>query len=151
MKDSSKLFDSEILSSVSNSQIGMIHNISYSVHVYSITSLPPLPEGSDSLGAIAAYVLDVSHKWFHLGLSLGLRYPTLKNIEASHSHEGVEGHMTSVLQRWLRGVSIENTAASGCTRGVPSWRALALALDSPLVKEQFRLHAKYRATTLISH
>ena len=99
---------------------------------------PPSPEGSDSLGDIAAYVHDVNHKWFHLGLSLGLRYPTLKNIEASHSHQGVEGHMTNVLQRWLRGVAIENTviASSGCTRGFPSWRALALALDSPLVKER---------------
>ena len=68
------------------------------------------------------------HKWFHLGLSLGLHYSTLKDIEASH-FLGVENHMTNVLQKWL------NEIDRVSERGPPSWRSLALALDCPLVRE----------------
>ena len=84
-----------------------------------------------SVREVAGYVQDLSHKWFHLGLSLGLRYPTLKNIEASHHHD-VGDHMTDTLLKWLRGADQE---ATGGVRGPPSWRSLALALDCPLVKE----------------
>jgi len=75
------------------------------------------------------YLLNLNHKWFHLGLSLGLGYHTLKNI-----HYNVDGdHMTNMLQKWLRGVDLETTTEG--VRGALSWRALALALDSPLVRE----------------
>ena len=70
---------------------------------------------------------DLNHKWFHLGLSLGLRYPTLKSIEASHHHD-VGDHMTDMLHKWLKGIGQK-------TRGPPSWRSLAHALDCPLVRE----------------
>ena len=39
--------------------------------------------------------------------------------------------MTDVLREWLKGVDQHET---GGASGPPSWRALALALDSPLVK-----------------
>ena len=85
----------------------------------------------DSVREVAAYVQDLSHKWFHLGLSLGLRYPTLKNIEASHHHD-VGDHMTNMLLKWLKGVDLETTRK---VRGPPSWKSLALALKCPLVRE----------------
>jgi hypothetical protein len=81
-----------------------------------------------SLCEIAEYVHDLSYKWFHLGLSLGLRYHTLKNIEASHHDVGER--MTDMLLKWLRGAGLETTKG---VRDPPSWRSLAKALDSSLV------------------
>lgn len=78
------------------------------------------------------YMHDLNHKWFHLGLSLGLRYPTLKNIEASPHHCDIGDYMKDTLLKWLEGVDLETTMA---VRGPHSWRSLALALDCPLVKE----------------
>jgi hypothetical protein len=82
-----------------------------------------------SVREVTGYVQDLSHKWFHLGLSLGLRYPTLKNIGASHHHD-VGDHMTDMLLKWLRGADRTERV-----RGPPSWRSLALALNCPLVRE----------------
>ena len=79
----------------------------------------------NSMKKIAEHIRDLNHKWFHLGLSLGLRYPTLKNIEASHHHD-VGDHMTDIIKSWLDGKGV---------RGPPSLRSLAQALDCPLVRE----------------
>jgi hypothetical protein len=76
------------------------------------------------------YLTVLNSKWFHIGLSLGLCYSTLKNIEASHHHD-VGDHMTNTLKKWLKGVDLETTKR---LRGPPSWRSLAQALDSPLVR-----------------
>ena len=81
---------------------------------------------------VKEYVHDLEHKWFHLGLSLGLRYPTLKNIEASH-HQDIGDRMTDMLVKWLNGVDLETTKG---VSGPRSWRSLALALDCPLVRER---------------
>ena len=78
------------------------------------------------------YVHDLEHKWFHLGLSLGLRYPTLRKIEASH-HQDVGDYMTDILVKWLNGVDLETTKG---VSGPRSWRSLSLALDCPLVRER---------------
>jgi hypothetical protein len=83
----------------------------------------------DSFIKIVEYVHDLSYKWFHLGLSLGLHYHTLKNIEASHHHD-VGEHMTDMLLKWLRGTGLETTEG---VKYPPSWRSLARALGSPLV------------------
>ena len=80
------------------------------------------------LGILNYYVHTLKHKWFHLGLSLGLHYSTLKCIEASH-HLGIDNHITNVLHKWLNEVDCVSE------RGPPCWRSLALALDCPLVCE----------------
>ena len=87
--------------------------------------------GSESLSAVWKCVNVLKRKWFHLGLSLGLCYHTLKNIEASH-HDDVGDHMIDMLRKWLKGVDLETTKG---VRGQPSWRSLAQALDCPLVRE----------------
>ena len=87
--------------------------------------------GTDSIAVVRRSVHSLNHKWFHLGLSLGLSYSTLKSIEASH-HYDIGDHMTDMLQKWLEGVD-EDTAKE--FRGPSSWRSLALALDCPLVRE----------------
>ena len=87
--------------------------------------------GPDDLGEVMVYTSTLNHKWFHLGLSLGLSYSTLKCIEASH-HYDVGSHMTDVLLQWLRNVDhvlIESAKP-------PSWGALVLALESNLVRER---------------
>ena len=89
---------------------------------------------SESMCEVFDYVHDLSRKWFHLGLSLGLRYPTLKNIEASHHHD-VGDHMTDIIKSWLDGKGV---------RGPPSWKSLAQALNCPLVREN-QLAQKIRA------
>ena len=70
------------------------------------------------------YVHGFSDKWFHLGLSLGLQYHTLKHIEASGHNADVGDHMMSMLQEWLNGAG-----------SLPNWGSLAVALESPLVRE----------------
>ena len=81
----------------------------------------------NSVSETLNYIHTLMYKWFHLGLSLGLHYSTLKCIEASH-HLGVENQI-NVLQKWLNEVDYVSE------RGPPSWRSLALALDCPLVRE----------------
>ena len=98
--------------------------------------------GQESLREVAEYVGDLNHKWFHLGLSLGLRYSTLKNIEASHHHD-VGDHMTDNIKSWLDGKGV---------RGPPSWRSLALALDCPLVRGRqvaHRIEREHKLPTAI--
>lgn len=83
------------------------------------------------MAGIRQYVLSLNRKWFHLGLSLGLSYSTLKNLGASPNSYDVGDLMTSMLQKWLKGVDLNTTRV----RGPPSWRSLALALNCPLVGE----------------
>lgn len=83
--------------------------------------------GIDSLREVAGYVQDLKRKWFHLGLSLGLHYPMLKNIEAS----SVEDHITEMLTCWLKGKEVS---------GSPSWMSLAQGLSSPLVRGSLEAH-----------
>ena len=61
-------------------------------------------------------VSDVS-EWLILGLALGLRMPTLKNITSNHKIE--------MLTKWLNQVD----------RCRPSWNTLVKALRSPTVQE----------------
>jgi hypothetical protein len=81
----------------------------------------------ESLRDIAEYVRDSYHKWFHLGLSLGIRYATLKEIECTPGHHQLEDYALDMLQKWLRSAHLET--------GPPSCRSLAQALDCPLVRE----------------
>ena len=100
--------------------------------IYTQCLIHHLYSDPDSVKEVKEFVKDLEHKWFHLGLSLGLRYPTLKIIEASH-HANVGDHMTDMLAKWLNGVDPETTRG---VSGPRSWRSLASALDCPLVRER---------------
>ena len=68
-------------------------------------------------------VKDLTYKWFHFGLSLGLDYTTLMEIKASQHYE-VKDLMVTMLNKWLKEKGNR-----------PSWRSLAIALSCPLVQE----------------
>ena len=102
--------------------------------------------GTDSLKFVAEYVQDLKRKWFLFGLSLGLCYSTLKDIEASHHHD-VGDCINGVIMKWLEGKGL---------RGPPSWRSLAQAMASPLTNkgpvaqkiEKEHLHSELEAAFL---
>ena len=61
------------------------------------------------------------NKWFNLGLALGLREPSLREIQSHHSSAD---HKREMLTKWLNQVD-------GC---LPSWRGLIDSLRSPTVQ-----------------
>ena len=121
---------SETFNSVVNSALGMFTCL---IDIHSSPSVS-LHIDPDCVREVKEYVHVLNHKWFHLGLSLGLHYSTLKNIETSH-YQDVGDHMTDMLAKWLNGVDLETTIDKGVS-GPRSWRSLALALDCPLVRER---------------
>jgi len=62
-----------------------------------------------------------------LGLSLGVPYDALRNIESNE--KAVKRRMIAMLARWL-----QDRHAHGS--GVASWRSLAIALDGHLVQQR---------------
>ena len=92
--------------------------VTIAMHIYKCTDLSYI----GTLREVLEYVNSLTHKWFHLGLSLRLSYATLKGI----GHDIQRDHMTVMIQKWL-GVTGERK---------PTWRYLALALHCPLVKEK---------------
>ena len=77
-----------------------------------------------SLKDISQHLQRLDHTWFYLGLSLGVPYDALKNIESNERE--VEGRMIAMLARWLQDRHVHGS-------GVASWRSLAMALDGCLV------------------
>ena len=78
----------------------------------------------ESLKDISQHLQRLDHTWFYLGLSLGVPYDALKNIESNERE--VEGRMIAMLARWLQDRHVHGS-------GVASWRSLAIALDGCLV------------------
>ena len=62
------------------------------------------------------------YEWLYLGLALGLSYDTLRTIEIE-CHQDISHCRTEMLKAWLKGMG-----------GESSWRQLARALDSPLIR-----------------
>ena len=58
--------------------------------------------------------------WFHLGIELGLLYPTLKRIE--EDYRNMERCLTEMIAAWLQ--QKDNVSEVG----VPSWSVLQSAL-----------------------
>ena len=80
--------------------------------------------GEEFLKDILQHLGHLDHTWFYLGLSLGVPYDALKNIESNERE--VEGRMIAMLARWLQDRHVHGL-------GVASWRSLAIALDGCLV------------------
>ena len=80
--------------------------------------------GDECLNDILQLLGDLDHTWFYLGLSLGVPYDALKNIESNERE--VEERMIAMLSRWLQDRHVHGS-------GVASWRSLAMALDGCLV------------------
>ena len=83
--------------------------------------------GDKCLKDILQHLGCLGHTWFYLGLSLGVPYNALKNIECNERE--VEGRMIAMLARWLQDRHVHGS-------GVASWRSLAMALDGCLVGER---------------
>ena len=79
-----------------------------------------------SLAIILDRVSTLTTKWFHLGLALGLSYNTLSVIEFDHPGDS-RMCLQQMLIAWLKKKDME-------VGSQPSWRALASALSSPLVR-----------------
>ena len=63
-----------------------------------------------------------SHRWFPLGLQLGLLQPTLSTIKANH-RDDVESCLQECLTLWL------SKADKVTESGGPTWDSLASALN----------------------
>ena len=83
--------------------------------------------GEEFLKDILQHLGHLDHMWFYLGLSLGVPYDALKNIESNERE--VEGRMIAMLARWLQDRHVHGS-------GVASWRSLAIALDGCLVRRR---------------
>ena len=102
---------------------------------------PPDPPGGTSLSFSSSHCSDEDSlydvltevttvtRWFNLGLALGLVSSTLEKIRVANrgGKEQVDDCKKDVLLGWLRMVDRVPE------RGVPSWRSLAIALNSPIV------------------
>lgn len=71
----------------------------------------------------------MGRRWFHLGLALGLSYNRLEATEADNPGE-CHSALIRVLQAWLKGQDRVMEKVHPC-----SWRALVIALESPLVSK----------------
>ena len=94
-----------------------------------ITNNCDLDEGA--LKEIFLAVNGLDHKWFHLGLALGVPYNSLKNIESDYGD--ARSRMWKMLLRWL-----QDRHAHGPE--VATWRFLIAALRGPLVSEHKVAH-----------
>ena len=80
--------------------------------------------GIDDLQCVLEELVDVEKKWLRLGLALGLRQPTLKNIK--DENDDIDDCKMEMLTQWLK--KMENSD--------PSWRSLVDALRNPTVKHK---------------
>ena len=103
-----------------------------------ITSPCPAPSlGVDDLNDVRKELLDVSSKWFDIGLELRLRTGFLENIESQNQDVWV--CLRKMLLHWLKNVD-----------PLPTWEGLACALESPTVGDPRlaeQLRTKYCKTT----
>ena len=91
--------------------------------------------GVNDLSCVQEKLLDVSHKWFDIGLTLKLRVGTLERLR--NQYPDISTCLREMLLEWLKKVDPP-----------PTWERLAHALESrvvgePRLAEQLR---KYRKT-----
>lgn len=77
-----------------------------------------------SLFKLHMWLSTLEHKWFYLGLALGVDHSTLEKLEHEHKLD-LRSSMRSMLQIWLQNISDCRLV----------WPALVAALDSTLVQE----------------
>ena len=92
--------------------------------IYDKMSSPcPAPSlGVDDLNDVRKELLDVSSKWYDIGLELRLRTGDLENIECQN--QDVRVYLRKMLLHWLKKVDPP-----------PTWEGLACALESRTVGE----------------
>ena len=89
--------------------------------------------GVDDLADVLEELLDVSHKWYNIGLKLKVSLGELDNIE----YKELDSHtsLRRMLTCWLKQID-----------PLPTWEALADALESRMIGESKhgqRLRSKY--------
>lgn len=82
----------------------------------------PVDLVSANLSKVLNLLLEVSIKWFNLGLQLGLKERDLKVIEQDHAKDGVEVCLREMLSLWLKMINPH-----------PTWEGLVAALKKPSV------------------
>ena len=80
---------------------------------------PHITLGTADLYDVLEAIVDVKDKWFMLGLALGLKMPTLREIRKDYNGIIVDCKC-EMLTKWLE-------KADGCT---PSWASLVTALKT---------------------
>ena len=101
------------------------------VYIYPATSL-----GVSDLSRVREELLDVSHKWFDIGLKLKLSVGTLECVRDQYPNPSTA--LREMLHLWLKKVDPP-----------PTWEGLACALESRTVREpqlSEQLRTKYCKT-----
>ena len=80
--------------------------------------------GPDDLVDVLNAIYTASHKWFPIGVQLGISVQTLSVIRREH-HDNATDCLTEMLQRWLTSIS-----------SLPTWSGLVQALSSAPVGEK---------------
>ena len=88
--------------------------------LFLLTTDPHL--GPNDLGSVLEGLVDVSEKWFYIGLCLKLKPGILNGIKANQSN--ILDRMCEMLQEWLKN-----------STSPPTWKALVAALRSKKVGE----------------
>ena len=91
-------------------------------NVYIIFSYPATTLGVNDLSCVRKELLDVSHKWFDIGLELKLSVGTLERLR--HQYPDTSTCLREMLLEWLKKVDPP-----------PTWEGLACALESRVVGE----------------
>lgn len=96
------------------------------ITLFTITSYPATFLGVNDLRCVSNELLDVSHKWFRLGLELQLRVGTLECVKKDQ-YQDSSAALLDMLLHWLKKVDPP-----------PTWERLACALESRAVGEPQR-------------
>ena len=98
------------------------HNCSAQNHCSTISSYPANVLGENDLRCVYKELLDISHKWFKLGVELQLRVGTLERVRDQYQDPSTA--LLEMLLHWLKKVDPP-----------PTWKGLACALESRTVGE----------------
>ena len=92
------------------------------VHTITIPSYPATSLGVNALSCVLDELLDVSHKWFNLGLKLQLSVGILERVRDQYPDPSTA--LREMLLHWLKKVDPS-----------PTWEGLACALENRTVGE----------------
>ena len=77
----------------------------------------------DDLGEVYEALFEISHKWYNIGLALGVQVSRLENIKQQHE-KNFENCLLEMLKTWLKQIEKPRT-----------WAALVDALKRKTVQE----------------
>ena len=99
-----------------------VDNTLHTVHCSTISFNPATFLGVSDLSCVLEELLDVSHKWFNLGLKLQLSVGTLELVRDQYPDSSTA--LREMLLHWLKKVDPP-----------PTWEGLACTLESRTVRE----------------